>query len=1049
MFDDHDITRRRIERVRRELITPNRVAATMPFDLEMWEVPDDADDGLVGEPVALDAARAATFRPVETGTPWGRPWGTAWFRLSATVPSEWHDLPIEAEVDLGFGRRGPGFMSEGLVWRDRGDGTYLPDRGLHPAAHTWRLADHAVGGQRITMLVEAAANPLLAHGREDPNSDRTTAGSSAIYRVSTVALVVPNPEVSALHHDLRVLADLVGSLDARSTRAREIWVAIARALDALRADDVARSAEAARAELAAVLARPATASAHHITAVGHAHIDSAWLWPIRETKRKCARTFSNVLRRMEVDPDLVFACSQAVQYEWMRIGYPSIFEEIRQRVAEGRWVPVGGNWVEADGNLTGGESLVRQFVHGQRYFREHFGVTCSEQWIPDVFGYPGSLPQICRLAGAERFLTQKMSWNRTNRFPHHTFWWEGIDGSRVFTHFPPVDTYNASMLPSELIHAEAGFAEAGAASRSLMPFGFGDGGGGPNRDMAERFARVRDLEGLPRVEMGTPAAFFDAAMAEYPDAPVWFGELYFEMHRGTYTSQARTKQGNRRCEALLREAELWSVAAFGCRETDGYPAAALDRIWKEVLLLQFHDILPGSSIAWVHREAEATHERLASELEELIETALRSLAVTGPQLVNSAPHHRREVVVVDDARRLEVGQRLTDGRVAVIADVAGAGIAPLATTIDAPVVTVADGDVVMDNGRLRVRFDNEGAVVSLFDIAGDRELIAAGGRGGIAQLHEDLPLEYDAWDIEEYYRRAEVHLEPSAVVEVVDRGPLIARVAVRWVVQSSVLTQTFELRSGSDQLDVEVELDWHEHDHLLKLAWPLDLLCGDVTRHIQYGSIRTPIHTNTSWDHARFEICAHHWLSASEGDVGVAILSDSRFGYDATRTRDLNGAPSTTLRLTAVKGARYPDPRADEGPHRFRYAVRPHGRDLAPVSDAGYALRHPMRLVWGDAPGELPEPVVASTHPGAIVEVAKAAEDGSGDLIVRLFEALGSRSRACVRFGRAVTGVRVVDLLEDERPGVPSVALETSDDGREVSVTLAPFQIVTLRMSQR
>jgi alpha-mannosidase len=1072
MHEDRAVAEGRLARIRRELIAPNRWAAREPFRVEMWAVPD-APDGGPGEPVPVDDALAATYVPAGPGTNWGRPWGTTWFRLSGTVPAGWAGRPVEAIADLGFGSIGPGFVAEGLVWAPDADGSYRPERGLHPAAHTWRLFDAASGGEDVSILVEAASNPLIDHQRPDPNSDRLTAGASPRYFVGAVDLAVPDVEVTALHHDVRALLGLAGQLDPESTRAREIAVALDRALDALDPLDVSGSAAAARAELSGVLSRSAVASAHRITAVGHAHIDSAWLWPLRETKRKCARTFSNVLRLMERDPDLVFACSQAVQYEWMREGYPRIFEQIRERVAEGRWVPVGGSWVEADGNVTGGESHVRQFVHGQRFFREHLGITCHEQWIPDVFGYPASLPQIYRLAGAERFLTQKLSWNRTNRFPHHTFWWEGIDGSRVFTHFPPVETYNASIEPFELVRAERGFEDKGVATCSLMPFGFGDGGGGPNRDMLERFARMRDLEGLPRLEMGSPAEFFDAAEEEYPDAPVWFGELYFEMHRGTYTSQARTKQGNRRCEALLREAELWSLAAFGGRPEDGYPAEALDRIWKTVLLHQFHDILPGSSIGWVHREAEATYADLIAELEGLIGAALAALAAMstdaggGPLLANAAPHDRSEVVVLDDARAVGAlapeherdndHQRLDDGGVAVWASLPAFGFGRPSPVGELRPVHAIVGEVVpavLDNGLLRATIGPDGCVSSLISVEEDRELIADGGRGALPQLHHDLPYEYDAWDIEEYYRRRVTDLDEVDSIRVTDAGPLLARVAVRRRFRSSSLTQTFELRAGSERLDVDVEIGWHERDHLLKLAWPLDLLCADVTRHIQYGHVRTPIHTNTSWDQARFELCAHQWIDASEGDLGVALLSDSRYGWDATRTRTARGRPSTTVRLTAVKGARYPDPHADEGAHRFRYSVLPHAGPDGPsrVVAEGYRLQHPVRVAssggadWaGGAEADVPAPVVSVDHPGVVVEVVKAAEDGSGDAVLRIYEALGSRTTATLTFRGEVGDVSVVDLLEDERDDLPDVPLVV--DGSQVTLTLTPFQIATLRFA--
>ncbi|WP_374101071.1 alpha-mannosidase, partial [Streptomyces phytophilus] len=358
--------------------------------------------------------------------------------------------------------------------------------------------------------------------------------------------------------------------------------------------------------------------------VGHAHIDSAWLWPVRETVRKCARTFTNMTALAAEYPELVFACSSAQQYAWMKERHPEVFDRIRKAVAAGTWAPVGGMWVEADGNLPGGEALARQLVHGRRFFEEEFGIGQAGVWLPDSFGYTAAYPQLARLAGAEWFLTQKLSWNETNRLPHHTFAWEGIDGTRIFTHFPPVDTYNAELTGAELAHAERNFADKGPATRSLVPFGFGDGGGGPTRSMLEKARRLRDLEGSPRVKSGAPDAFFAAARAEYERLPVWRGELYLENHRGTYTSQARTKRGNRRSEALLREAELWAATA-AVRAGAPYPYERLAAVWERVLLNQFHDILPGTSIAWVHRQAEQVYGEVRAELEAIIAEALGRL----------------------------------------------------------------------------------------------------------------------------------------------------------------------------------------------------------------------------------------------------------------------------------------------------------------------------------------------------------------------------------------------------------------------------------------
>ncbi|HTO00693.1 MAG TPA: hypothetical protein VL068_08460, partial [Microthrixaceae bacterium] len=510
------------------MIRPHMWSDSVPFEISAWEVPVDSD-GRAGEPVPVTQAVNSTFVPIAPGSAWGAPWATTWFRLRTVVSEELEGRPIDAIVNLGFTGVGTGFQAEGMVWAQSTEGTWEPLRGLHPKNHTFRISECAEAGTTIELLVEAASNPPLLTFAPDNNSDIVTASTDPIYRMGGCSIAVANVDVQALHHDYITVHGWMTELPGNEPRGNEMLVAIEASLDAIDPLDVIGSASAARAALQSVLAVPASPSAHRVSAIGHAHIDSAWLWPLRETMRKCARTFSNVLRLMESEPEFKFGCSQAVQYEWMREHYPSIFAGIKEAVARGQWIPIGGQWVEADGNITGGESHIRQLIHGQRYFRNHFGVTCTEVWIPDVFGYPATLPQFFRMGGADRFLTQKLSWNRTNRFPHDTFWWEGLDGSRVYTHFPPVDTYNATMVPRELMYSVHNFKDHGSSRRSLMPFGFGDGGGGPSPAMLEQYHRSKDLEGAPRLRIESPKDFFDQTMEEYPDPPVWVGELYLEM----------------------------------------------------------------------------------------------------------------------------------------------------------------------------------------------------------------------------------------------------------------------------------------------------------------------------------------------------------------------------------------------------------------------------------------------------------------------------------------------------------------------------------------
>ncbi|MFJ9032423.1 alpha-mannosidase [Streptomyces sp. NPDC102274] len=1033
MHDDRSLVEGRLERALRQFIRPAQYAAREPLSLSVWHAP--------GEPVPVEQALQGSYEPFTTGTEWGSPWSTSWFRLEGVVPESWAGRPVEVVIDPGFTGAGPGFQAEGLVYDTAG----VPLKGIHPRDRHIPVAAPAAGGEPVRLLLEAAANPAVLHDfRPTLLGDVLTAGDRPLYRFTAADLAVLDEEVWHLILDVEVLTELMRELPADRSRRHEILRALESMLDALDLHDVAGTAAAARGELTEVLSRPASPSAHRISAAGHAHIDSAWLWPLRETVRKASRTFANVTALAADYPELVFACSQAQQYAWVRDHQPRIWERIKQAVVDGTWAPVGSMWVESDANMPGGEALARQIVHGKRFFLEELGVETEEIWLPDSFGYTAAFPQLAKLAGVKWFLTQKLSWNQSNKMPHHSFWWEGIDGSRVFTHFPPVDTYNSQFHGSELAHAERNFAEKGRASRSLVPFGWGDGGGGPTREMMERARRLKSLEGSPRVEIEHPAAFFAAAEEEYGDrAPVWSGELYLELHRATYTTQAKTKQGNRRAEHLLREAELWATAAAlrsgGHAAPYAYPYEELDRIWKTVLLHQFHDILPGSSIAWVHREARATYAAVRDELTGIIGDALAALGGDGSAVGvwNAAPFARRDVIAAraTDVAEGVVTQSLADGEVlapALVRAVAPGTFTPLAP---APVTAVpADGGYVLRDQRLEVVIDADGLLASVRDLVADREVLAPGGRGNLLQLHPDHPNQWDAWDIDRHYRRRHTDLTAADSVELIEEGPLRAAVRVVRTFGASRITQEIRLTADTRRVDIVTEVDWQESEKVLKAAFPLDVHAERSTAEVQFGHVHRATHDNTGWDAARFEICAHRWLRVAEPGYGVALLNDSTYGHDVTRTPHPDGL-GTTVRLTLLRAPHSPDPETDLGTHRFRYALLPGGTVEETVRE-GLALNLPLRV----APAPEQVPLVNVDHPAVTVEAVKLAEDRSGDVIVRLYESAGGRAEATLRVGFPVIGARVTDLLER-----PLHDAETDEEG--LRLRLRPFQILTLRLT--
>jgi alpha-mannosidase len=781
MHDDRKQVEARLDRALKQRIRPAVYAASVPLTLTAWHVPGGTPSEARGRAsVPVEEALAAEYGPFAVGERWGRPWSTSWIRAVGTVPADWAGKRVEAVFDLGFVGDWPGNQAEALVY----DAAGHPVKGIEPQNHYVPVANPAAGGEPVELLLEAAANPdILANGfLPTPFGDKLTAPPEPLYTFARAELAVLDENVWHLVLDIEVAAELMRELPDADPRRHELLRALERMLDALDIADVSATAAAARSELVDVLSRPANASAHTLSSVGHAHIDSAWLWPLRETVRKTSRTFSNVTALAADYPDFVFACSQAQQYAWAKEHYPEVYARMQDAAKAGNWVPVGGMWVEADGNLPGGEALARQLVHGKRFFADEFGVECEGVWLPDSFGYTGAYPQLAKLAGMKWFLTQKISWNQTNKMPHHTFWWEGIDGSRVFTHFPPVDTYNAVFAGEEMAHAVRNYADKGGGTRSLVPFGHGDGGGGPTREMMEKARRLRDLEGSPKVVVQDPNTFFRDAQAEYPDAPVWTGELYLELHRATYTSQARTKSGNRRSEHLLREAELWAAtAALRAGSSYAYPYEDLDRLWKTVLLHQFHDILPGSSIAWVHREAEATYARVRAELEAVIAAATSALASSNagraehaqatPWVFNAGPRPRTEVVTVP-------AELTADGkpRTVYAHHVPASGAAPL--TEAQPLVPVTVTDRVLDNGLVRLTLDDEGLFASVRDLAAGREVLAPGERGNLLRLHTDLPNQWDAWDIDRHYKRQYTDLTEVDAIEVAESGPLVGAVRI-------------------------------------------------------------------------------------------------------------------------------------------------------------------------------------------------------------------------------------------------------------------------------
>lgn len=1081
----------RVQRLLEEHLPPARLRARSPLEVGAFSVP--------GEPISTAAGLGGRYAPFALGEAWGTAWGTTWFRLRGRVPEEWAGEWVYLHV--AFGRAGDtGFGAEGLALD--ADGRALG--GLSPNHQLLRVGTGPEGGDERTFFVEAAANPRAPRRQHDwplllPDPD-----GPLLYRLDVAELAIVDAEVRELEADLRCLLGLLRSGLVEGRRAGEIRRALSEAVDAIDASGPVDGAPAARARLAGVLGAPAHASAHRVVAAGHSHIDSAWLWPLREGRRKCRRTFATAVALMEERPEYRFAASAAQHYAWVEADDPELFGRVRAQVEAGRFIPVGGFWVECDVNIPSGESLVRQLREGVRYFEDHLGVRVREGWLPDAFGYPANLPQLLRLAGLDSFLTQKLSWNEINAFPYSSFLWEGIDGSRVLTHFPPTETYNGSMSAEQLAHGLRVFAEHGRATRSLYLFGFGDGGGGPTREMLEAAARFADLEGAPKVELGPPRTLFEELEEVRGDLPVWVGELYLERHRGTYTSQARTKAGIRRAEVALREAELWAAVASCRRNAGGEPLACevaprLTEAWRTLLVNQFHDIAPGSSIHWVHRQAEAELADVAAVAERVTSEALDVLfaSLEGPSSVGVRPEGVRPegvrpglgsgdgavsngagpLVLVANAEgfarvelaQIELGQidsarlpsapgddteagpvvvgpdgpgltqRLADGRLGFLATVppvglsayrlqGGGDVRPSGPRAEARAV---ESGFLLENGRLRLRVDAQGHLSSLVDCTDGREVLA--GPGNVLELFADMPVSYDAWDVDAAALRQAVEVTELVEVLLEEDGPLRATVRIRRPLgRRSSIVERVSLIAGQPAVELDYEVDWHERHRLLKAAFPVRVRAAEAHYECAFGLVSRPTHRNTPWDRARFEAVGHRFVDLSEPGYGVAIATDSKYGYDVA---------GNVLRVSLLRSPTAPDPEADQGAHRFRCRLLPHAGDLGPGGVVAQArgLNDPLRV----------RPLPAGGLGGAawswagvdrdqvVLETLKWADDGDG-LVARCYESWGGRTEARLRLPFAVAVAERVDLLE--RPLGPLA----TDEGLVV-VPIGPFEVVTVR----
>jgi alpha-mannosidase len=806
-----------------------------------------------------------------------------------------------------------------------------------------------------------------------------------------------------------------------------------------------------------------------IRAAGNSHIDMGWLWPSSETTMVVERTWSSALQLMREFPGLTYTHSTASAYEWMEEKYPALFEEIRRRVKEGRWEIVGGMWVEPDLNMPDGESLVRQLLLGKRYFQEKFGVDVRTGWNPDSFGYNWQLPQIYKKSGVDFFVTQKMQWNDTTKFPHKLFWWESPDGSRVLTYFP--HDYANAINPVAMARDLANYVPAMKYPEMLYLFGVGDHGGGPTRAMLETAERWRHDAVYPRLEFGAAQPYLDALAKQAPslDLPVWKSELYFQYHRGVFTTQAETKRGNRRSEELLLTTEKFSsLAALGGSE---YPADDLRLAWKKVLFNQFHDIAAGSGIPVLYKDAGRDYAEVRRIGQEHLHHALETIAsqvdtqgngaavlVFNPLAWTRTDLVEAEVQLPAGAEKVGVmvGQSdhpvLTEnlsgsaaGRIRVrflAEDVPGLGyklfvVVPASKPRPAP-VTLKSGPDFLENEFFRVRVDPKtGCITSLWDKQSQWEAIAPGGCGNELQTFVDKPKDWDAWNIDADFENHQWRLNQADEVTLAEQGPLRAVLRVRKHFQNSTFVQDITVYHHVRRVDIRMTADWHEKHVLLKVAFPVAVQSDTATYEIPFGSIARPTTRRTPEERAQFEVPGLRWADLSDAAHGLSLLNDCKYGYDAK---------GNVLRLSLLRSPEWPDPHADEGMHEFTYSLLPHagGWREAGTVRAGYGLNSPLRaLAVSNHSGSLPSPhSFGALEPANLMLTAlKQAEDG-GDLILRFYEFAGQKTAARVTLPPDVEEVWDADLMEHAGEKLPT-------DGKTVAMDVKPYEIKTLRLRFR
>ena len=978
------------------------------------------------EQLTPQEASGGPFRPMPVGTGWGAAWEYGWFRGRLNVPKTAAGKRIVLRMDMG---------GEALIWLN-GQAAGAKDK-----QHTEILLSAcAKGGETFEILAESYAGhgPRLENGVPCPPGTITIPPAAECQvQVGESTFGIWNEDAYQLWMDWQTLWQLRCNLDRTTLRFQRVDEALRRA--SLTADFECETAEArnatfrqARLHLAPALACHNGSTAPVMFTFGQSHLDLAWLWPWQETLRKSARTISNQLALLEEYPEYRFLWCEPPLYLALKEHYPKVYNQVREQMKQGRIFADGAVWVECDTNLPSGESLIRQILYGRRFYREELGVDSQVVWLPDCFGFSAALPQIMRGCGIKYFATQKIirNYNGGEQFPYNIFLWEGIDGTQILTH---IFKKNNALLDPETVMTRwrDDRMQKEKIDCFLFPFGYGDGGGGPVRDHVEFLRRMGDLEGVPRMKVSTLREFFDH-IEEQGTENRYVGELYFQCHRGTYTSQAHIKRGNRKSEFALREAELWGALA-GTLELD-----CITALWKTVLFNQFHDVLPGTAIRRVCQEAEISCRKVVDECAALIKAAQSQLTSgDGLTLWNSLSWPRTVQITLpkgcfaaaDGSGRELPCQMIGEEAIAEVR-VPACGyttIYPRPDRIKAEMVSPPKHTFVLENDFLRIELDKMGRIISAFDRESQRELLA--GPGNCFHIYRDNPVRYEAWDIDHSYPETEVFPQTDTTISWVSNGPLRQTVRVEKRFSRSVIIQEISLSRGQRRVEFETAVDWQEHHKLLKVAFPTTIQTDEALHEIQYGYIKRPTHRSRQYDRDRFEVVNHKYTALREENRGMAVLNDCKYGVSVE---------GGTISLTLLRAPKVPDMEADMGQHQFVYAFTFwNGSFLdSPVVREGYELNVPV--ISGAGLGE--RSFLKLSNHNVILDSVKTAEDGSGDWILRLYESKCASEDCAMEVGFSGFGsVWEDNLAEEDLREVPCT-------GGAWNLRFRPFEIKTIRL---